>query len=30
MQWQVLLDNFGPDITYIKGVHNTVDDDNLS
>ena len=26
MRWRVLLEEFGPDITYSKGVHNTVAD----
>ena len=27
MRWRVLLEEFGPQITYIKGVHNTVADE---
>ena len=26
MRWRVLLEEFGPEIVYIKGVHNTVAD----
>ena len=26
MRWRVLLEEFGPEIVYTKGVHNTVDD----
>ncbi len=25
-QWRVLLENYGPEIIYIKGIHNTVAD----
>ena len=26
MQWRILLEEFNPEIVYIKGVHNTVAD----
>lgn len=26
MRWQLLLEEYGPEIVYIKGVHNTVTD----
>eukprot|EP00804_Cyclotella_cryptica_P022816 CCRYP_005020-RA/>CCRYP_005020-RA protein AED:0.34 eAED:0.34 QI:0/-1/0/1/-1/1/1/0/304 len=25
-QWRLLLEEFGPEVVYIKGIHNTVDD----
>ncbi len=25
-QWQLLLEEYGPEIVYIKGIHNTVTD----
>jgi hypothetical protein len=25
-QWRLLLEEYGPDIVYIKGIHNTVAD----
>ncbi len=29
-QWRLLLEEYGPKIVYIKGIHNTIADANLT